>query len=369
MISTPTDKQTPAKVLLIDDERPICIAVSDLLETYGYEIQYGHSAQEGLKLLGRNPFTDIILLDYSLQGDLSGLETIPKLKEKSPHAQIIMLTSHDRLDVGVECIKAGAFDFLTKPFDENRFFKIVPRALEKKKLSQMSQLYLSILVHDMHSPVANLKMGWDFFRETAQSLSLSDKHRQILSGMEVGIWEIRNIIQNIISVSKFEEGHAAANHTTFSLSEEVNAVGKIFQSYMLLAGKGLEVTSNLEPEETLTTDREFFKQVLLNLVNNSLRYCPEGQSVKVTVAKEQGKIQIGVMNPGSYIEPELRQQVFEKYFRGSLGHSYEGNKNFGLGLTYCRLAVEAMGGSIWVDSHQDPAWTCFRFTVKNHKPS
>ena len=181
--STETNVKTIANILLIDDEESICIGLTDLLETYDYSATYVQNAEEGLEYLKNNSDIDIVLLDINLGTGMTGVEAIPIILEQSKYVQIIMLTSHDSINVGIECMKQGAFDYLTKPFDENKFFEIVPNALEKKKLAQLSDLYLGILVHDMNNPLNNISLGLDMLRITLKS-NLDALQNRLLTVMD-----------------------------------------------------------------------------------------------------------------------------------------------------------------------------------------
>src|SRR5665647_1099170 len=108
--------ETPS-VLLIDDELSICTGVCGLLEMEGYKVEYVMSAQEGLTYLENNPVPDIVLLDVNLGPGINGVDALRLIKEKNKYLQVIMFTSQDSLDIGLECMKRGALDFLTKPFN------------------------------------------------------------------------------------------------------------------------------------------------------------------------------------------------------------------------------------------------------------
>jgi len=124
-----------------------------MLELFGHKSDYAVSADETLMYLQKNPQTDIVLLDIDLGAGLSGEELLPVIREKFKYVQVIMFTSQNSLEMGVECIKKGAFDYMTKPFREKKFLKKVPLALERKKIAKLNDLYMGILVHDLNNPI------------------------------------------------------------------------------------------------------------------------------------------------------------------------------------------------------------------------
>ena len=98
---TPTRGSSP-HILIIDDELSICTGIQGILETDGFKAEYSLTYQDGLDYLDKNHDVDIVLLDVNLRSDLSGIEVLPLIKEKNKYVQVIMFTSYDRLDVGLE---------------------------------------------------------------------------------------------------------------------------------------------------------------------------------------------------------------------------------------------------------------------------
>lgn len=110
--------------------------------------------------------------------------------------------------------------------------------------------------------------------------------------------------------------------------------------------KHLQMTIQSAPV-TLIADRELIVRVIMNLVANAVRFAPEGSAVVVNLVSDDQEVKIAVTDEGPGIAPELQSKVFEKFTQGG-GRPNGGVA--GLGLTFCRLAVEAHGGVIGVDS-------------------
>jgi len=99
-------------------------------------------------------------------------------------------------------------------------------------------------------------------------------------------------------------------------------------------------------------DREIFRRIVINLVGNAAALSPEGGKISVSAAKSEGDeaLVVSVQDEGPGIPKEYQERIFDKFFQaGSRQQSY-GKISVGLGLTFCKLAVEAHGGSIWVES-------------------
>ncbi|MEE8587500.1 MAG: sigma-54 dependent transcriptional regulator [Acidobacteriota bacterium] len=122
-----------ARVLIIDDEPPIRKIVSILLKENGHQVCEAESAEEGIEQQkGFQP--SVALLDLSLP-KMSGLEAIPHLLEASPPPSIIIMTAYGSIRSAVEAMRAGAFDYLPKPFDNDELLMVIDRALELQRLS------------------------------------------------------------------------------------------------------------------------------------------------------------------------------------------------------------------------------------------
>lgn len=356
-------------ILIIDDERTVGEGVADLLDTYDYHTYYKASAEQGLIFLQSHPETDIVLLDLNLGEGLNGIEALPQIKEVSPHVQVIMLTSQNDLETGLKSMKSGAFDYLTKPFDEESFFEKVPGALERKQLSQLSELYLNILVHDLKNPLQNISMAVNSIEVFGKD-NLNEKQSKAVTNAYIGIRQINNMINNILNVAKFEKGSLKGRIAPFDLKPIIENQLQMFIIRESSLDRPILMQFNGLDDAVVHNDVEFFSQVLWNLVSNATRFTSAKHSIKIDISRySDDAFKISVSNKGSYIEEDQREKIFKKFSQIDMQTASTG-QNFGLGLTYCQLAVNAMGGHIWVESQQgDVPETVFSFTVRNYHSS
>jgi len=131
--------QTPAHILVIDDDKAMRDACFQILSRQGYRVELAAGAKQGLILLERLSF-DTILLDLVMP-DMDGLEALKKIRALDPESQVIIITGYGTIQSAVESIKAGAFHFLSKPFVPDDLRNLVSRALEKRRLN-LENLYL-----------------------------------------------------------------------------------------------------------------------------------------------------------------------------------------------------------------------------------
>lgn len=122
------------KILLIDDEEKLRKLMARIIELEKIEVYQAEDASAGLKLLEKHDF-DVIICDVKLP-DANGVELIPRIKRIQPLTEIILLTAYGNIPDGVQAIKNGAFDYITKGDDNNRIIPLIYRALEKAELSK-----------------------------------------------------------------------------------------------------------------------------------------------------------------------------------------------------------------------------------------
>ena len=109
----------------------------------------------------------------------------------------------------------------------------------------------------------------------------------------------------------------------------------------------------------IMADGDMIKRVLINLLENAIKYTPQGSQVALGASSHKDEVEMWVQDNGPGIPPAERERIFDKFTRL---HQNDTTRGFGLGLAYCRLAVEAHGGSIWVEGDADSG-ACFKFTL------
>lgn len=119
------------RVLVVDDEPSICRSLSMVLERFGFEVRTATDGHEALKSFRREP-SDLVIADLKMPG-ISGLELLKEVKRLSPATPVVLLTAFGTVEVAVQAMKEGAFDFLQKPFDVEQLKDVLSRALRPKE--------------------------------------------------------------------------------------------------------------------------------------------------------------------------------------------------------------------------------------------
>jgi CheY-like chemotaxis protein/glycine cleavage system H lipoate-binding protein len=120
------------KILVVDDEIPVCKSICTALESHEYLVDMAYSGSEALKKDQDNHY-DVIVADLMMP-EMSGMDLLQKIKEDRPEVQVILVTGYPAIKTAVEAIKLGAFDYIPKPFTPSDLRSAVARALGKKDL-------------------------------------------------------------------------------------------------------------------------------------------------------------------------------------------------------------------------------------------
>jgi DNA-binding response OmpR family regulator len=135
--------QAPARILVVDDEEPIRITMSDLLRRRGYEVTTAEHGEAALALIHQRPF-DLLLLDLKMPG-LSGIDVARRARERQPDVAIMILTGHGSLDSALDSMHLGVFDYMLKTAGPPEVLDRVAAALAQQQETRRKQELMSAL--------------------------------------------------------------------------------------------------------------------------------------------------------------------------------------------------------------------------------
>jgi DNA-binding NtrC family response regulator len=156
---------TPARVLVVDDEKLIRWSVSERLQRSGYEVLSAESGEEALEMVAASP-PDVMLLDVKLPG-IDGVQTLQRALALHPEVTVLMMSAHSTVDVAVEAMKHGAMDFLVKPFP----FQALDAAVERAIATARTRRQIATLATDRRDVSAlEAVVGGSAVMETVRSM-------------------------------------------------------------------------------------------------------------------------------------------------------------------------------------------------------
>jgi signal transduction histidine kinase len=352
------------RLLLVNDE-PDDFAVLEAAlapRDHDYEILRAADARSAVDQF-RQCGPDLVILDLS-KPEARVLDSLSHIRTHlgGDGVPIILVTSDSDREQRLRELDAGAADVLQKPIDgavlrgrirmllrlsgsvevfrrSNEELQTRNEALERLQREQRD--LIAFIVHDLKTPLAVVWSNVDFAREQLQGGSVP--LRDALEEANRASRRLRAMIDDLLTMSRLEESEFPVNLESISLSELLR---EVVQEYMQIADE--KQVQLLTPEHTggqVRADRTLLQRVLENILDNSLRHTPAHGRVALATEVD-ADVMIAVSNSGPAIPPAERVRIFEKFARLDKRALVRGNA--GLGLYFCKRAVEALGGNIEV---------------------
>jgi signal transduction histidine kinase len=365
------DPIAPARMLVVDDDPRSLKLLAGLLEAEGYDVRTAPDGHTALELAAALP-PDVVLLDVMMP-ELSGYEVCQRLKgdARTRLCQVMLVTALDSTPDQVRGLDTGADDYAVKPVRREEFLAKVRALVRARRLLgeierarnelalrieelQLKKTLAQTLVHDLKSPLTAVLGNLDLLqhRVPAETHPLIHRSKQ-------GAQRMLKMILNLLDVEQLEEGRVRPATDQTELGELVSAA--VEEAEVSAAQKHVPIEVDPGAAVWAEADPVLVRRVLDNLLSNAVAHTPADGRVRVRVGYREEGAEIVVSDSGPGIPVELREKVFEKYARGGL-ESAGYTMNRGLGLTFCRLAIEAQGGTIWIEEAAGGG-TCVRFVL------
>lgn len=355
-----------ADILVVDDTPANLQLLTGMLKERGYRARAALNGDLALQA-ARHSAPDLILLDINMPG-LSGYEVAEMLKqdEKLRDVPILFLSALTETLDKVRAFNAGGVDYIEKPFhfDEvaarvathlkiralQRELKGRNQELEKRnnELRELQELHdnlVHMIIHDMRSPLA-VMMGYLDLIDMSKPAQPAEETAEAksLNSIRQSAQRLLEMVNSLLDVHKMEAGQL-----NLSLSPcDLIAMGRD----SLNGFESVRTTRKLEmsvPEKpvVVSADGDLLRRVLQNLVGNALKFAPANTSVRLDVKPSDSNVRVSISDSGCGIAPEHQSRLFTKFGQVSKRGPRVGT---GLGLVFCKLAIEAHGGRIGVDS-------------------
>lgn len=229
---------------------------------------------------------------------------------------------------------------------------------ELLELERLRQETSNFLVHDLRNPLSVIS-GVIGILKLVLPEDIFQANRELLDTAIAASGRMQWLIDSLLDVTRLEAGEAQLELTEINLRRFTQEV--INRIAPMLGKRAVSILSNIPADlPPIMVDAERIDRVLANLVDNAVKYtCSEGK-ITIAAALQDQYVQISVTDSGPGIPPEDRERVFERYIQAG---DQAKRRGFGLGLTFCRLAVEAHGGQIWVEAGDEGIGSRFVFTL------
>jgi signal transduction histidine kinase len=371
MNSTAPKPASPGSILVIDDEPENLNVLDALLSQAGYRVALFPRGELALAAAQEDP-PDLVLLDIRMPG-LDGYELCRRFKADErlrliPILFISALTAADDIAAGFAC---GGVDYLTKPFREpellarvrthlalqRAYAKLAEKHARLQLLEHHRDLLTHMLVHDMRSPLQVIQGHLEMI-EDGGAATLPADDRDSLRAAIHGTRLLSGMVSTVIDLSRLESDAIPLHHVAVSVDEIFRAA----RTQALNPASPRPITEHLaDPCPLLLCDAEVSARIVANLLANALKYSPHGREIAFGADPDPGGVRIWVRDRGPGIPAHYHRHIFEKF--GVIDQP-PGKRppSTGLGLAFCKLAVEAQGGTIGVESEPGQG-SIFWFTL------
>jgi len=365
------ENNKPAEILLVDDDLISLTVLETILEMAGYKVRTITNGPQALEYV-KNEHPDLILLDISMP-DMNGYDVCNCLKADplSKDIPVIFITALDRIEDKICAFQIGGADYICKPFQDGEALarvrvhlelqkqkKIISENYEKlRELESLRDNLVSLIVHDMQSPLATIQcVLMEEIRELSAGKEGNLKLIQLANSSTTRLMEMAT--QMLLISSCETKGIMPLEKT----SENLTQVAQLVRDSLQISAGSKKLILRDELPIHANFDKEIICRVISNFVSNAIKYSPENGEVTLTVTHDNGYARVSVSDEGPGIELAYHKSIFEKFFQVSDEDGAKKHHGFGLGLHFCRLAVETHGGQIGVFSEVDKGST-FWFTI------
>jgi signal transduction histidine kinase len=362
-------------ILIVDDDRDFAESLVDLLLAQGYETSIADRPETAIAAVTSSEVA-VVMLDIRL-GVTSGVDLMSRLKAERPDLICVLMTAHIDTQTAIKALRQGAYDYCDKACEPSEIYAVLERCFERRQLqeerrsahqalrrakeeaeaarglaeaaSQAKSEFLATMSHELRTPL-NAVIGFSqiMMTETLGPIG-SPQYRDYAKDIHDSGVHLLEIINDILDLSKAEAGKLELDEDWVDIGEAVSSACRLIGPRAERAQLSVveRIPANLPP---LWADERKLKQILLNLVSNSVKFTPAGGRVEVSATVEPAKgLSILVQDTGIGIPDGDLQRVLEPFVQveNSLTRSYQGS---GLGLPLAAKMTELHGGKLSIAS-------------------
>ncbi|MDD2898926.1 MAG: hybrid sensor histidine kinase/response regulator [Desulfuromonadaceae bacterium] len=401
---TPSAGQSIAHILVVDDEPEIRTMVSLCLQKINFRVTCAENAVEACKLLVVETF-DAVISDIMMPGE-DGVAFLGRVHDSWPDLPVILMTGHAQLQMAVDAIKNGAFDFIYKPFDLDFLCKVILRAVKYRNMQQMEKNHRNELEAAVARRTAELKESMaelDFARAALQKAdadkntfmsTISHEMRTPMNGVigaldllsEEGLVGVGaeylamarqsadNMMTMINQLLSFQDLNTQLNgaplHDLLNFRNLLYSIIDEHQPAFTRKKVALSLCIADDLPDQIWTDRDKLRRLLDILLGNALKFTRQGavllEASRFSSDSEEDMILCAITDSGIGIPDGMLERIFEPFVQGdgSLNRRHEG---VGLGLAIAHQNALLLNGKVWAE-HVASGGSCFKVAFRMNTP-
>ena len=373
-----------SKIMIVDDEPEtrelIEFKFRKIIKSRDFDFYFCANGQEAFKQY-QNGLHDVevIVSDINMPV-MNGFGLIENISKSESDVKFIMMSAYGDLPNIRKAMNMGAYDFVTKPINFNDLEVTIKRAvsevkakrrimelerkanenllfaLEKeKRLNILRKSFLSMISREYRAPLTVIQTSAELIK-LSQSKDYKNTSQKFIDDIEKQIKLMTSLLDDILTYSSLEDYIESFNPMKVNLDGMMNS---ILSDYNKDNRKNLDYEfTNLTGSDVILCDENLFNQIMRNLISNAEKYSNSGSKVRLLLRDSEGVMECTVSDDGIGIPSNDKSLIFEPFYRASNTRGLQGT---GLGLTIVKKCLQALNGTIEVDSEIGRGTT---FTVK-----
>jgi hypothetical protein len=370
----------PARILIADDEIRQMTALCDTLRDHGYEPEGYASGAAALEALRGGKF-DLLLTDLMMP-EMDGIELLQAVHDVDPDVVGIMMTGHGTIDTAVEAMKAGALDYILKPFKLSAILPVLARALTVRRLrlenvalqtrvqertaeleaanreledaNRELEAFSYSVSHDLRTPLRHID-GFSRMLRDDFAPQIPPEGQRLLQRVCEGATRLGMLIDDLLSFSRLSRQPLVKRSVSLAalVAEVIDELEK--------EREGREVEIRLGALPDCEGDASLLKQVFVNLLSNAQKFTRGRAPAVIEIGCEgkDGEVTCTVRDNGAGFDMAHAGKLFGVFHRLHRADQFEGT---GVGLSIVQRIVQRHGGRIWVEAEVDRG-AAFHFTL------
>ncbi len=363
----------PARVLVVDDEVRQMTALSDTLRDHGYDVVGFADSAAALAALREGKF-DLLLTDLMMPG-IDGIALLRAAQESDRDLVGIMMTGHGAIDTAVEAMKAGALDYILKPFKLSAVLPVLSRALTVRRLrlenaalaqrvrertaeletaNKELEAFSYSVSHDLAAPLRRID-GFAQLLLQIHAAALPAPAQRLLHNVSSNAQHMGQLIEDLLNLSRFSR--QSLTKRTVNLASLVQQVSEELMRER--EGQPVEIRMGFLPE--CHGDPSLLRQVFVNLLGNALKFTRHREQplIEIGCHEQPGELVCSIRDNGAGFDMQYADKLFGVFQRFHRTDEFEGT---GVGLSIVQRIIHRHGGRIWVETEVDKG-AAFHFTL------
>jgi two-component system phosphate regulon sensor histidine kinase PhoR len=246
---------------------------------------------------------------------------------------------------------------VTLPESQGGVLAVFVDVTELRRLESIRRDFVANASHELRSPLTTVRAAAETLRTVDNDQEAAERFIELI---QRNAERLANLIDDLLELSRIESRDLRLDMEELDLSTVAERT--ISQHAHRAQLKTIEVSHDFSDAPHVRADRRALEHILGNLIDNALKYCPEGAQVRMSAAPEPTRVRVFVSDTGPGIASEHQPRIFERFYRVDAGRSRELGGT-GLGLSIVKHLVEALGGTVSVESRVG-AGSTFSFTLR-----